>query len=138
MREVCQEDLNTFLDEFILYLVKMVSVDTFSKMGCILAIVKCPTLVHKYLGRAVLFKSEVERFSNCLKFANRFGNYLRNNCSANFLDLSVIELATKAIARLTQVSGTYTANLNFDIIDHEVKEAFEWLSVPERNEGLDK
>ena len=67
----------------------------------------------------------------------RFGNYLRNNClaQANSLDLSVIELATKAIARLTQVSGTYTANLKFDFIDHEVKKAFEWLSAPERNEG---
>ena len=54
---------------------------------------------------------------------------------ANSLDLSVIELATKAIARLTQVSSTYTANLKFDFIDHEVKKAFEWLSAPERNEG---
>ena len=71
-------------------------------------------------------------------FHFRFGNYLRNNClaQANSLDLSVIELATKAIARLTQVSGTYTANLKFDFIDHEVKKAFEWLSAPERNEGL--
>ena len=36
---------------------------------------------------------------------SRFGNYLRNNClaQANSVDLSVIELATKAIARLTQV-----------------------------------
>ena len=63
---------------------------------------------------------------------------MRNNClaQANSLDLSVIELATKAIARLTQVSGTYTANLKFDFIDHEVKKAFEWLSAPERNEGI--
>ena len=44
----------------------------------------------------------------------------------------MIELATKAIARLTQVSGT---NLKFDFIDHEVKKAFEWLSAVERNEG---
>ena len=51
------------------------------------------------------------------------------------MDLAVIELATKAIARLTQVSGMYTANLKFDFIDHEVKKAFEWLSAPERNEG---
>ena len=69
-------------------------------------------------------------------FPIRFGNYLRNNCLAqDSLDLSVIELATKAIARLTQVSGMYTANLKFDFIDHEVKKAFEWLSAPERNEG---
>ena len=67
----------------------------------------------------------------------RFGNYLKNNClaQAHQLDLAVIELATKAIARLTQVSGMYTANLKFDFIDHEVKKAFEWLSAPERNEG---
>ena len=73
------------------------------------------------------------------KYTCRFGNYLRNNClaQANSLDLSVIELATKAIARLTQVSGTYTANLKFDFIDHEVKKAFEWLSASERNEGAD-
>ena len=69
-------------------------------------------------------------------FPLRFGNYLRNNCLAqDSLDLSVIELATKAIARLTQVSGTYTANLKFDFIDHEVKKAFEWLQASERNEG---
>ena len=35
-----------------------------------------------------------------------------------------------------QVSGTYTANLKFDFIDHEVKKAFEWLSAQERNEGM--
>ena len=51
------------------------------------------------------------------------------------MDLAVIELATKAIARLTQVSGMYTANLKFDFIDHEVKKAFEWLQASERNEG---
>ena len=37
------------------------------------------------------------------------------------MDLCVLELATKAIAKLTQVSGTYTANLKFDFIDHDVK-----------------
>ena len=54
------------------------------------------------------------------------------------MDLAVIELATKAIARLTQVSGMYTANLKFDFIDHEVKKAFEWLQASERNEGEDE
>ena len=33
-----------------------------------------------------------------------------------------------------QVSGTYTANLKFELIDHEVKRAFELLSS-ERSEG---
>ena len=68
---------------------------------------------------------------------SRFGNYLRNNClaQANTLDLTVIELATKAIARLTQVSGTYTANLKFDFIDWEVKKAFEWLGGDKEKDG---
>ena len=121
LREVSQEELNTFLDDFNHHIFEMVSGDTNSKMGGILAIV-------------ALMNADV---CNTGTRISRFGNYLRNNClaQANSLDLAVIELATKAIARLTQVSGTYTANLKFDFIDHEVKKAFEWLSAPERNEG---
>ena len=122
LREVGQEELNTFLDDFNHHIFEMVSGDTHAKMGGILAIV-------------ALINADV---CNTGTRISRFGNYLRNNClaQANSLDLSVIELATKAIARLTQVSGTYTANLKFDFIDHEVKKAFEWLSAPDRNEGL--
>ena len=121
LREVGQEELNTFLDDFNHHIFEMVSGDTHAKMGGILAIV-------------ALINADV---CNTGTRISRFGNYLRNNClaQANSLDLSVIELATKAIARLTQVSGTYTANLKFDFIDHEVKKAFEWLSAPDRNEG---
>ena len=39
LREVSQEDLNTFLDDFNHYIFEMVSGDTNSKMGGILAIV---------------------------------------------------------------------------------------------------
>ena len=39
----------------------------------------------------------------------------------------MIELAAKALARLTQVSGSYTANLLNVLIAHEVKRAIEAL-----------
>ena len=60
---------------------------------------------------------------------SRFGNFLCNTCLANSTDPVVIELSAKALARLTQVSGTYTANLKFQLIAHEVKRAFEVLHV---------
>ena len=60
---------------------------------------------------------------------SRFGNFLCNTCLANSTDPVVIELSAKALARLTQVSGTYTANLKFQLIAHEVKRAFEVLQV---------
>ena len=121
LREVGQEDLNTFLDEFNHQIYEMVSGDTHAKMGGILAIV-------------ALINADV---CNTGTRIQRFGNYLRNNClaQANF-DLSVVEMATKAIARLTQVSGTYTANYKFAFIDFEVQKAFEWLSATEKNEGM--
>ena len=50
------------------------------------------------------------------------------------MDPNVIELAAKALARLTQVTGSTTTNLKFDLIDHEVKRAFELLSG-DRGEG---
>ena len=136
LREVGQEELNTFLDEFNHHIFEMVSGDTHAKMGGILAIVAlinadvCNTGTR--ISRYILGST-----TPILFLLLRFGNYLRNNClaQANSLDLAVIELATKAIARLTQVSGTYTANLKFDFIDHEVKKAFEWLQASERNEG---
>ena len=67
---------------------------------------------------------------------SRFGNYLRNNCLPPATgDAAVIELASRAFARLTQVSGTLTANVKFELIDHEVKRAFEVLSSGDRGEG---
>ena len=144
LREVGQEELNTFLDEFNHHIFEMVSGDTHAKMGGILAIVAlinadvCNTGTR--ISRYILDLTPHFACSPIIIiiiFLVRFGNYLRNNClaQANSLDLAVIELATKAIARLTQVSGTYTANLKFDFIDHEVKKAFEWLQASERNEG---
>ena len=90
LREVSTEELNTFLDDFNRQIIDMLSGETHSKMGGILAIV---ALINADVGNTGI------RIS-------RFGNYLRNNClaQANSLDLAVIELATKAIARLTQVN----------------------------------
>lgn len=135
MREVPAEELNAFLDLFTKQILEMVQGDAHAKMGGILAIV-------------ALINADV---CNTGDRISRFGNYLRNNClsaqpsggssssqSAAVLspeDFSVIELASKAIARLTQVSsGTYTANLKFELIDHEVKRAFEVLQG-EKSEG---
>ena len=90
LREVSTEELNTFLDDFNRQIIEMLSGETHSKMGGILAIV---ALINADVG-------------NTGTRISRFGNYLRNNClaQANSLDLAVIELATKAIARLTQVN----------------------------------
>ena len=59
---------------------------------------------------------------------SRFGNYLCQTCLAASSEPAVLELASKALARLTQVSGTYTANLKTQLVNHEVKRAFENLS----------
>ena len=67
---------------------------------------------------------------------SRFGNFLCNVCLAPSTDPAVIELAAKALARLTQVSGTYTTNLKFQLITHEVKRAFEVLQSPGNNNNL--
>ena len=60
---------------------------------------------------------------------SRFGNYLCQTCLAASSEPGVIELAAKALARLTQVSGTYTANLKTQLVNHEVKRAFENLQA---------
>lgn len=128
LREVPIEELNAFLETFTKQILDMVKGDVYAKLGGILAIV-------------ALINADV---CNTGDRISRFGNYLRNTClntgsssssssSSNSTHISpeefaVIELASKAIARLTQVSsGTYTANLKFELIDHEVKRAFELL-----------
>lgn len=119
-REVPVEELNAFLDTFIKRILELVKAgDAASKLGGILAIV-------------ALINADV---CNTNDRISRFGNYIRNNClPPNTQDRAVIELAAKAIARLAQVSGTYITNLKFELIDHEVKRAFELLSS-ERSEG---
>ena len=63
-------------------------------------------------------------------FPLRFGNYLRNNClPPHTQDVAVIEMASKAIARLTMVSGTFTANLKFELVDHEVMSSLVYTPI---------
>eukprot|EP00095_Tigriopus_kingsejongensis_P005635 maker-scaffold420_size176246-snap-gene-0.24 protein:Tk05635 transcript:maker-scaffold420_size176246-snap-gene-0.24-mRNA-1 annotation:"target of rapamycin" len=137
LREVPVEELNAFLDIFTKQILDLVKGDAYAKLGGILAIV-------------ALINADV---CNTGDRISRFGNYLRNNCLStapssssgssssshgshvSSEDFAVIELASKAIARLTQVSsGTYTANLKFELIDHEVKRAFELLQG-DKSEG---
>ena len=127
LRELDPEELNAFLDAFTKHILDLVkSPDTSSKLGGILAIV-------------ALINAEA---CNTGDRISRFGNYLRNNCLAGqataysnsdytdgktVADAAVIELASKAIARLMQVSGAYTVNLKLDLIDHEMKRSIEVL-----------
>ena len=53
---------------------------------------------------------------------SRFANYLRNMLPCN--DVSVMEMVAKAVGRLAQVGGTFSA----DYVEFEVKKALEWLS----------
>ena len=59
---------------------------------------------------------------------SRFANYLRNLLPSS--DVSVMEMAAKAVGKLALASGTYTA----EYVEFEVKRAFEWLTG-DRNEG---
>ena len=127
MRELDPEELNAFLDAFTKHILDLVkSSDTSSKLGGILAIV-------------ALINADA---CNTGDRISRFGNYLRNNCLAGqaavysssdytdgrtVADAAVIELASKAIARLMQVSGSYTTNIKLDMIDHEMKRSIEVL-----------
>ena len=59
---------------------------------------------------------------------SRFANYLRNMLPSN--DITVMEMAAKAVGKLALASGTYTA----EYVEFEAKRAFEWLSG-DRNEN---
>ncbi len=91
LREVsADDDLNAFLDVLVKKVLELVkSQDPASKLGGVMAIV-------------ALINADA---CNANDRISRFGNYLRNNCMPpNTTDVAVIELASKAIARLTQVS----------------------------------
>lgn len=59
---------------------------------------------------------------------SRFANYLRTLLPCN--DVSVMELVAKAVGRLAQMGGTFSA----DYVEFEVKKALEWL-IGDRHEG---
>ncbi|KAI8439629.1 hypothetical protein MSG28_013348 [Choristoneura fumiferana] len=113
LREVPQDELTQFLDEFNHQIFEMVSSsDVHEKKGGVLAIV---CLIG---GDCDTTKTRITRFAN----------YLRNLLPSS--DVGVMELAAKTVGRLATVSGVKRA----EYVDFEVKRAFEWLSE-ERNEG---
>ncbi|CAG9112211.1 unnamed protein product [Plutella xylostella] len=113
LREVPQEELTQFLDEFNHQIFEMVSSnDVHEKKGGVLAIV---CLIG---GDCDTTKTRITRFAN----------YLRNLLPSS--DAGVMELAAKTVGRLATVSGVKRA----EYVDFEVKRAFEWLAE-ERNEG---
>lgn len=59
---------------------------------------------------------------------SRFANYLRTLLPSS--DVSIMEMAAKAIGILALSSGTYAA----EHVDYEVKRSIDWL-IGERNEG---
>ena len=115
LREAPADNLNAVLDYIIKHMLETVKGDASAKVGGVLAIV---ALINA-LDLVDVCKTDTR--------ISRFGNFLCNTCLANSTDPVVIELSAKALARLTQVSGTYTANLKFQLTAHEVKRAFEVL-----------
>ena len=115
LREIPADNLNEVLDHIIKTMLDTVKGDASAKLGGVLAIV---ALINA-LDLVDVCKTDTR--------ISRFGNFLCNTCLANSTDPVVIELAAKALARLTQVSGTYTANLKFQLIAFEVKRSFEVL-----------
>ena len=59
---------------------------------------------------------------------SRFANYLRNLLPSN--DVTVMEMASRAVGRLALASGTYAA----EYVEFEAKRSFEWLTA-DRQEG---
>ena len=59
---------------------------------------------------------------------SRFANYLRNLIPSN--DVTVMEMAAKAVGILAVSSGAYAA----EYVEFEMKRALEWLTG-DRNEG---
>lgn len=115
LREIPADNLNAVLDYITKLMLDTVKGDASAKLGGVLAIV---ALINA-LDLVDVCKTDTR--------ISRFGNFLCNTCLANSTDPAVIELSAKALARLTQVSGTYTANLKFQLIAHELKRAFEVL-----------
>ncbi len=117
LREAPAESLNAGLDFITKHLLDTVKGDSTAKVAGVLAII---ALINA-LDLVDVCKTDTR--------VSRFGNFLCNTCLAGSSNQAVIELAAKALARLTQVSGTYTANLKFQLVAHEVKRAFEVLQV---------
>ncbi|XP_071144772.1 serine/threonine-protein kinase mTOR-like isoform X1 [Mytilus edulis] len=113
LREMPFEEHTAFMDKFYHQIFELVSSsDLNEKKGGILAIV---SLIGVDVG-------------NKTAKVSRFANYLRNLLPSS--DVSIMEMAAKAVGILALSSGTYAA----EHVDYEVKRSIEWLTG-ERNEG---
>lgn len=107
LREMPSEYHTTFMDKFNHFIFEMVSSsDMNERKGGILAIV---SLTGVDVG-------------NTSTRISRFSNYLRNLLPSN--DVSVMEMAARAVGWLAYSSGSYAA----EYVEHEVKRALEWLT----------
>ena len=104
LREIPADNLNAVLDYITKHMLDTVKGDASAKLGGVLAIV---ALINA-LDLIDVCKTDTR--------ISRFGNFLCNTCLANATDPAVIEMSAKALARLTQVSGTYTATLKLQLI----------------------
>nr|FAA04053.1 TPA: mechanistic target of rapamycin [Lymnaea stagnalis] len=115
LREMQQDDVASFMDDFNHHIFEMVSSsDVNERKGGVLAIVSL-------LGGDV---------GNIGTRMSRFANYLMNLLPSNSYDLGVMEMAAKAVGILALSSGTYAA----EYVEFEVRRALEWL-VSDRIEG---
>ncbi|XP_048736860.2 serine/threonine-protein kinase mTOR-like [Ostrea edulis] len=107
LREMPSEYHTTFMDKFNHFIFEMVSSsDMNERKGGILAIV---SLTGVDVG-------------NTSTRISRFSNYLRNLLPSN--DVSVMEMAARAVGWLAYSSGSYAA----EYVEHEVKRGLEWLT----------
>ena len=118
LREVSPEELGAVLDLITKQMLDNVKGDAAAKSGGILTIV----VLINALDLIDICKTDAR--------ISRFGNFLCQTCLASSTEPAVIELAAKALARLTQVSGTYTVNLMNQLVTHEFKRAIENLQEP--------
>nr|AEA11029.1 target of rapamycin [Ochlerotatus triseriatus] len=113
LREIPQDDLLAFFEDFNQYIFEMLSsADTNDKKGGVLAI-NC--LIS---GDVVNTTTQISRYSNNLR------NLLPSS------DISVMELAAKVLVKLALLPGSKGA----ESFEFDIKRAFEWLTE-ERTEG---
>ncbi|XP_077998557.1 serine/threonine-protein kinase mTOR-like [Glandiceps talaboti] len=111
LREVSVDEYTSFMDRLNHFIFELVSsTDVNDKKGGILAIV---SLIGVDVGNTTRI--------------SRFANYLRNLLPSN--DVTVMEMASKAMGRLAMAGGTFTS----EYVEFEVRRALEWLQG-DRNE----
>lgn len=135
LREMPQEELAQFLDDFNHHIFDMVSSsDASEKKGGVLAISMLNEFSfkskHSNNSTLTLIKPECLISGDVVNTASRiprYSNILRNLLPST--DVSVMEIAAKTLVKLALLPGSKGA----ESFDFDLKRAFEWLSE-ERNE----